>query len=86
MMLHASMNLIMLATQQNETASIYLDQIAKRHSKLDLDIPKELYQLWLTTLLETVKETDPDYNEEVKQAWQAIMQFGIDYMQTRYAN
>ena len=84
MMLHASLYMIALATQGNHAASHYLDNIAKRHSSTDLDISTELYGLWLETLLQTVSEIDPDFNEEVRSAWNDVMQFGIDYMQAHH--
>lgn len=85
MMLHASLYMIALATQGNGAAALYLDNIAKRHSSIDLDITLELYDLWLETLLKTVSEIDPEYNEQVASAWNDVLQFGIDYMQSRYS-
>ena len=85
MMLHASLYMIALATQGNKSASMYLDNIAKRHSKTDLDIPAELYDLWLETLIQTVSETDESFDEQIESAWQQVMQYGIDFMQSNYA-
>ncbi len=85
MMLHASLYMIALATQGNKSASMYLDNIAKRHSKTELDIPAELYDLWLDTLIQTVSETDESFDEQIESAWQQVMQYGIDFMQSNYA-
>jgi len=84
MILHASLYMIMLATRGNETASVYMDRVSKRHSKSELNIRPELYDIWLTTLLETVREVDPDFNEEVEEAWYKVMKYGINYMTSRY--
>ncbi len=84
MMLHASLYMIGLATQGNRAASMYLDNIAKRHSKADLDIPAELYDLWLETLLQTVSETDDSFDEQTEAAWREVMQYGIDFMESHY--
>lgn len=83
-MLHASLYMIMLATQGNEAASVYLDSVAKRHAKSELDIRPELYALWLETLIATVSEIDPDFNNKVETAWRDIMTFGIEYMLSKY--
>ena len=84
MMLHASLYMIMLATRNNDAAEAYLDRVAKRHSKSALDIRPELYDLWLETLIETVKEIDSIFNDDVENAWRTVMTFGIDYMKSKY--
>ena len=84
MMLHASLYMIALATQGNKAASLYLENISKRHSQAELNIPAELYGLWLETLIQTVKETDQHFNKAIEKAWRQVMQFGIDYMLSRF--
>ena len=82
MMLHASLYMIMLGSNSNEAAAIYLDKVAKRHC--DLNIPLELYDLWLEKLIETVSEVDEIYNEEIESAWREVLTFGINYMKSKY--
>lgn len=84
MMLHASIYMIMLATQGNDAASEYLSRISKRHSKLHLDIRPELYDIWLDKLIETVSVVDPHYEDEIKAAWEQVMTYGINYMKSQY--
>ncbi len=84
MMLHASIYMIMLATQRNAAASAYLDKVAKRHSRSELNIRPELYDIWLETLLETVSVIDPNHIEETGVAWKKVMTFGVDYMKSKY--
>jgi hemoglobin-like flavoprotein len=84
MMLHASIYMIMLATQKNQAASAYLDKVAKRHSKTELNIRPGLYEIWLDTLLDTVSIIDPQYKNETGSAWKKVMTYGIDYMKSKY--
>jgi hemoglobin-like flavoprotein len=84
MMLHASFHMIMLATQGNEAASVYLDRVSKQHSKSELNIRPELYDLWLETLIETVGVIDPVFCYQVETAWREVLTFGIEYMRSRY--
>jgi hemoglobin-like flavoprotein len=60
--------------------SDYMRDIASIHGKKGRDIPPELYELWLESLLETVKEMDPKYDREVGLAWKMILSMGITYM------
>lgn len=84
MMLHASLYMIMIASQGNEAATAYLERVAKKHSKIDLDIRPELYGLWLETLINTISETDEMFDEKTEKAWRAILTYGIDYMKSKY--
>lgn len=83
--LRASLNLMLLvAADEEKGPARYLGDIAERHSKRDLDIGAELYDLWLDTLLETVKECDPQFSPEVERAWERVMMVGISYLLLRY--
>ena len=84
MMLHASLYMIMLSTRDNEAAGVYMERVAKRHSRAELDIPPELYDLWLETLIKTVSEIDSIYSDKVEQAWRKVMSHGIAFMKSRY--
>ena len=84
MMLHASLYMIMLATQDNEAATVYLDRVAKRHSKTELNIRPELYDIWLETLINTVAEVDPMFTNQIETAWRNVMTYGIEYMLSQY--
>jgi len=61
-----------------------LPRIAERHSRRDLDIRPELYDLFLECLIVTVRTHDPQFTPEVEAAWRETMGFGIDYMRQRY--
>ncbi|NOG61522.1 MAG: globin [Proteobacteria bacterium] len=82
--LHASIQMIMLASQGNKAAIDYLDSIAKLHSKAELDIRPELYDIWLDTLMETVSIIDTNYDKKIDNAWKKVMNYGIEYMKSQY--
>jgi hemoglobin-like flavoprotein len=58
----------------------YLRRVAKVHSQSGHDIPAEFYDVWLDTLIETVKEYDSQFNEDVELAWRIALSPGITYM------
>ena len=80
----ASLYVIVLALEQGEAATIYLEQIAKQHGHENLDVPPEMYDAWRDCLLESVKEYDPLYSDEIEQAWRQAAEFAIDFMRKRY--
>lgn len=61
-----------------------LTRIAEAHSKRQLDIPPELYDLWLDCLLQAVREFDPKWNQEIDAAWRQVLTTGIQFMKSRY--
>jgi hemoglobin-like flavoprotein len=83
--LKASLHLILLAASDEDgDAGKYLSDVAEKHNAKHLDIGAELYDLWLDSLLETVKDCDPDFSPEVAKAWEEVMMVGIHYLTVRY--
>jgi hemoglobin-like flavoprotein len=83
--LRASLYLILLAAEDEEKGpELYLKELATRHSSAHLDIGSELYDLWLDSLLETVRDCDPEFGPEVETAWERMMGIGIGYLLNHY--
>jgi hemoglobin-like flavoprotein len=84
-MLQASLQLLLVAAQDDgKHDTPYLDEVAARHSASQMAIGAELYDLWLDSLLVTVREVDPLWSDEVAQAWEAVMTVGITYLVSRF--
>jgi hemoglobin-like flavoprotein len=81
-------SLYVLATavqgEENSPARGILPRIAARHSRQDLDIRPELYDLWLTCLLDATRRYDPEFTPEIEAAWRSALGWGIEYMRSRY--
>jgi len=83
--LRASLHHLLLAAQnEGGGPDAHLREIADRHGAGQLDIGAELYDLWLDSLLETVRECDPEFSPEVEKAWEAVMMVGIHYLCRNY--
>ena len=61
-----------------------LPRIAARHSRQDLAIRPELYDLWADCLIETARQCDPAFRPEIEQSWRAVLAVGVQYMRERY--
>ena len=84
-LLHASFYLILLASEDPENGpQRYLGHLAERHSVRDLDVGSDLYDLWLDSLLAVVKECDPEFDDAIADAWEQVMEIGIDYLVRHY--
>lgn len=83
--LMASFHLMLLAAEDEKHGpERYLKDLALRHGKSQLDIGSYHYDLWLDSLLETVRECDSECSPVIEQAWERVMGVGIDYMLEHY--
>ena len=84
-MLQASLQLMFVAARDGGDRPMpYLDAVAERHSASQLAIGAELYDLWLDSLLATVREVDTAWSPAVEEAWERVMTVGIKYLISRY--
>jgi hemoglobin-like flavoprotein len=85
-MLEDSLLVVAVAVQGEEgsPARSDLPRIAARHSRKDLDIRPELYDLFLERLIDTVRAHDPRFTSAIEAAWRQTMAVGVDYMRARY--
>ena len=83
--LRESFRLMRLAATDGEGGpERHLKDLAFTHSTKRLDIGAEMYDLWLDSLLATVKECDPEFASEIEEAWESVMMEGISYLVSRY--
>jgi hemoglobin-like flavoprotein len=82
--LSSSLYVMVMAMEGGAPALAYLERIAERHGRQELDIRPELYDTWLSCLLQAVREHDPQFTEELEQLWRETMQQGIRFMLERY--
>jgi hemoglobin-like flavoprotein len=61
-----------------------LERLAERHSRREIDVDPALYEVWLDMLVETVKEFDSEYTEDVGLAWRVVMSPGIAFMKAHH--
>lgn len=85
--LRASLHLMLLAAEDEKKGpQHYLADLAARHSRAQLNVGAELYDLWLDSLLAAVRDRDPEFGPEIERAWEQVMMVGIDYLLSRYAD
>jgi len=83
--LHGSFHLMLRAAREEGHGSPdFLENLALRHGSSQLAIGAEYYDLWLDSLLLTVRSCDPDHSPEVAQAWERVMGIGIRYLCSRF--
>lgn len=82
--LRVSLYKMMLVPEGNAGAYADLERLAQLHSRRQLDVRPELYELWLDRLIQAVREFDPLFSGETEKAWRNVMRPGIEFMKARY--
>ena len=82
--LRVSLYKMMLVREGNAGADVDLERLAQLHSRRQLDVRPELYELWLDRLIQAVREFDPLFSGETEKAWRNVMRPGIEFMKARY--
>jgi len=82
-MLRTSLYIMMLAGGGSERIA-HLERLARLHSRAELDIKPELYDLWLDRLVQAVEEFDALFDPEIETAWRNVLRPGIEFMKSRY--
>ncbi len=80
---HAIGLLLSYATQVRETPNL-LERIATRHNRNGLNVDPKWYPCFVDTLVTTVKEHDPDFDDAVGAAWRSAVAPGIAFMRASY--
>ena len=79
-----SLRLIAAATKGEREGLVELRERAQTHDRYHLGIKPKLYDLWRTSVIETAREFDGQWREDIEAAWVAILNYAIDYMVRRY--
>ena len=83
-LLSHSINLVILFAGGSENGKQGLSKVRKSHSKKELNIPPEMYPLWINSFLETVKEMDEKLDEKVLGEWEEVLNIAVDYIKSGY--
>ena len=75
-------HMVYFAIDKEETDEI--SRVARVHAKSQTDVSGELYELWLNSLLATVSQFDPEYDEEIDNAWRDALGPAVEYMKRHY--
>lgn len=83
-MLLRSLKLVSAATEGDQAGLRELTERAETHDRNHLDIDPRLYDFWKDAVIETAKEFDNQWNEDVENAWHKILGYVINHMVKKY--
>jgi hemoglobin-like flavoprotein len=73
---------LMLAFHANPNAEepTILSRVAARHQQLGVQIPADWYQAFSTAIQQAMVTADPEFSDEARDAWSAVLEDGTRYM------
>ena len=79
-MLVRSLKLAAGATAGEANSLQELRDRAETHDRHHLDIKPELYDHWRNAIIATASEFDPQWNDEIEEAWRSVLGYVINHM------
>lgn len=65
-------------------AKAELRRLGESHSRTGLQIDPDLYEAWVNSIVECVREHDPQTSETIESAWREVLAPGIEFMKSLY--
>lgn len=69
-----------------KTSEAPLERVARVHSRSERDIAPELYDVWMDSIVATLRTHDPNFDDDTELAWRVVLAPGIAFMKFRYDN
>ncbi len=83
-LLAMSVNMVILFPQENKIAKNAVNRIRTSHGSSVLAIEPRFFDLWRESLILSVSEHDPEFDDDLGAAWQKVLQVAIDYIVAGY--
>ncbi len=80
--LATTLRLITMAVDDSPGADMYLEYLGKYHR--DINVNKELYELWLDALIDSARHCDPGFDDNTESLWRQAIRTGIAHMHKAY--
>lgn len=71
---------ILFAEKQDDLARDVLTKFRRSHSRARINVKPEYYEFWLNSLVDTLRECDPQFSVQLEADWRDMLQVTIDYM------
>ncbi len=74
----------LLKFYEEKNVNQHLLTIGQIHAADKLNVSPAMYDIWLDTLMETVRKYDPEFHPKIELAWRVTLSPGITYMKFAY--
>ena len=68
----------------HKRSDAFLRELAMSHSRKGVDIEPYLYDIWMDSVIDTLRERDAKFDRDVELAWRIVLSPGITFMKFHY--
>ncbi|HSG06349.1 MAG TPA: globin domain-containing protein [Nitrospiria bacterium] len=83
-LLKTGIRLMILLEEEHPESHHSLKRIGKTHGKEKLNIDPALYPFWKKSLMETIRELDPQFSPEIERAWNRVIDSGLKFIASHH--
>lgn len=79
-LLREGVSMLLMHLEGKSVGTACLDRLAESHSPSRMNVTARLYELWITSLVKTVKEFDDECTADVEAEWRKALHVGVHYL------
>ncbi|WP_447977444.1 globin [Candidatus Nitrospira bockiana] len=79
-LLRQGLPMVLMHGEGNAFGTRSLDRIAESHGRKGMNVDPNLYEYWINSLLEAIKECDPQWDPALEAQWRDVLQKGTKYI------
>ena len=66
------------------TSQHALERIRYTHGHDRMNIPPVLYDCWVESMIDAIRQYDPEFGPELERQWREVLRHGADYVKAGY--
>ena len=79
-LLREGVSMLLMHLDGKPVGTACLDRLAESHGPGRMNVTARLYELWITSLIQTVKEFDGECSVAVETEWRRALHAGVHYL------
>ena len=83
-LLRHGLNNVVAFHDNSVTAQKALERIRYTHGRDRMNIPPDLYDHWIESMIEAVRRFDPEFDRHLEASWRQVLKEGVDFVRAGY--
>ena len=79
-LLRRGISMMILFAEGNVVGKLALDRLGKTHGIHGMNIPADLYNFWMDSLVSAVAKIDPEFGPALEEAWREVLNKGVRHI------
>ncbi len=83
-LLRQGLNMALLFAEGKKTGEMVINKIRETHNRSGFNVPPRLYPYWVSSLIQAISESDPQFNPDLERQWRKALQKAVDHIKGGY--